>query len=331
LEQSFLNRKVHAWQIGFVALTLATGLFAAHAAASTRATQDSTPVSPHSTRESHVVVDETGRHVTVPAEVRRIVSLAPNLTETIYALGAESRLAGDTDYCDVPADARAKPHVGSVISPSLEAIVGLKPDLVLATTTINRPETADALEHLGVPVYSTDPHTIDGLLAGIEHLAGILGVAQQGRELVARLQARLAAVQTVLAGQPRSRVLFVVWDNPLISIGPHTFIADALRRAGAESVVETTQDWPHVSLESVVHSQPDYLIFVGDHGDEVPALSDLRARPVWRDLNAVKQGNIALVSGEVDRPSPGLIDAIEILAKQLHPSAFENSAAGKAQ
>jgi iron complex transport system substrate-binding protein len=169
------------------------------------------------------------------------------------------------------------------------------------------------------------------LLAGIEHLAGILGIAQQGNELVASLRARLATIQTAIAGQPRCRVLFVVWDDPLISIGPHTFIADALRRAGAESVVETTQDWPHVSLESIVRSQPNYLIFAGDHGDEIPKLSDLRARPVWRDLNAVKQGNVALMSGEVDRPSPGLIDAIENLAKQLHPSAFEKSAEGNAR
>jgi cobalamin transport system substrate-binding protein len=327
LEQSFVRRKFNARQIGFAVLMLAAGLFAAHAAASARATQESAPTSSHSTRESQTVIDETDRHVTVPADVRRIVSLAPNLTETIYALGAESRLAGDTDYCDVPPDARTKPHVGSILSPSLEAIVGLKPDLVLASTTINRRETVDALEHLGVAVYSTDPHSIDDLLAGIEHLAGILGIAPQGHELVERLQARLAAVQTALADQPRSRVLFVVWDDPLISIGPHTFIADALRRAGAESVVETTQNWPHVSLESIVHSQPEYLIFVGDHGDNVPTPSDLRARPVWRDLNAVKQGNIAVVSGEVDRPSPGLIDAIENLAKQLHPSAFANSAA----
>jgi len=328
-----LSRRFHARQISFGTLMLAAILFASPAllgraatAESVRATQVSATAPAHSTRDSQIVVDETGRRVTVPTDVRRIVSLAPNLTETIYALGAESRLAGDTDYCDVPPDARTKPHVGSPTSPSLEAIVGLKPDLVLASTTINRRETVDALEHLGVAVYATDPHTIDGLLAGIEHLAGILGIAQQGHELVTSLQARLATIQTALAGQPNCRVLFVVWDDPLISIGPHTFIADALRRAGAESVVETTQNWPHVSLESIVHSQPEYLIFVGDHGDEVPALSDLRARPVWRDLNAVKQGKIAVVSGEVDRPSPGLVDAIENLAKQLHPSAFANSA-----
>jgi len=347
LEQDLLSRRFSGQKIGYLALATAAIVSAASSGSanaalrtSVRAPEFVTPPRANAAiahqaadaaSDSRIVVDETGRYVTVPADVRRIVSLAPNLTETIYALGAESRLAGDTDYCDVPPDARTKPHIGSILSPSLEAIVGLKPDLVLASTTINRRETVDALEQLGVAVYSTDPHTIDGLLAGIEHLAGILGIAPQGHKLVARLQARLAAVQTALAGQPRSRVLFVVWDDPLISIGPHTFIADALQRAGAESVVETAQNWPHVNLESIVHSQPEYLIFVGDHGDEIPTLADLRARPVWRDLNAVKQGKIAVVSGEVDRPSPGLIDAIENLAKQLHPSAFANSAAGGAQ
>ncbi len=305
-------------------------IFAAACLAAFPAAQCATARAADAPQAAQIVVDETGRRVAVPAEVRRIVSLAPNLTETIYALGAESRLAGDTDYCDVPAAARAKPHVGSPLSPSLEAIVGLKPDLVLATTTINRRETVDALERLGVPVYSTDPHSVEGLLAGIEHLASVIGIPQQGRELVGSLKSRLDALETALAERPRCRVLFVVWDDPLISIGPHTFIADALHYAGAESVVDSKQDWPPVSLEAVVHMRPEMLIFAGDHGQGTPELADLRARPGWRDLDAVKGGHVAVISGEVDRPAPGLIDAIEDLARQLHPSAFEKSATGSA-
>ena len=106
---------------------------------------------------AHAVTDEVGRRVTIPPEVRRIVTLAPNLTETVYALGLEDRLAGDTDYCDTPPAAKSKPHVGNPQNPSLEAIVALHPDLVLATTSINRVETADALARLGIPVYTTDP------------------------------------------------------------------------------------------------------------------------------------------------------------------------------
>ena len=278
---------------------------------------------------AQTVVDETGRRVAVPAEVRRIVSLAPNLTETIYALGAESRLVGDTNSCDVPEEARAKPHVGTPLNPSLEAIVGLKPDLVLATTAINRRETVDALERLGVQVYATDPHSVADLLAGIEHVATVIGIPQQGRELAARLESRLDGLQAALAGQPRSRVLFVVWEDPLISIGPKTFIADALKFAGAESVVESRQDWPHVGLEAVVRLQPEVLVFAQDHGDASPELTNLRGRAGWRDLDAVKRGRVAVISGEVDRPAPGLIDAIESLARQLHPSAFANSAAAR--
>ncbi len=149
---------------------------------SARDAQSST-VSTRSTRGSHSVVDETGRHVTVPVDVRRIVSLAPNLTETVYALGEESWLAGDTDFCDFPPDAEREPHVGSVITRS-RAIVGLKPDLVLATKTINRPETAEALEDLGLPVYS--PIRIGlTIYFGMEHLRRS-GIRRKGRELVAR-------------------------------------------------------------------------------------------------------------------------------------------------
>ena len=134
-----------------------------------------------------IVTDEVGRRVTIPADVRRIVTLAPNLTETVYALGLEDRLAGDTNYCDTPAAAKSKPHVGDPQNPSLEAIVALHPDLVLATTSINRLETADALAHLGIPVYTTDSPTVRGMLDSVTHMAGAIGAEAQGATLVANL------------------------------------------------------------------------------------------------------------------------------------------------
>ena len=322
-------RLAKAMTLALLALALAPdGAFAATSSDAPRALRSST-ASPAAQRQ---VVDEAGRHITIPADVRRIVSLAPNLTETIYALHAESKLAGDTDYCDVPADAKSKPHVGAPVSPSLEAIVALKPDLVLATTSINRLETVDALERLGVAVYASDPRTVAGLIAGIARLADLIGSADEGRDLAARLQARLDLLHTRLAGEPVRRVLFVVWDDPLISVGPKTFIADALHYARADSVIESTQNWPHVSREAVVRARPDYIIFANDHGQENGDLAvDLRTKRAWRDLDAVKQGRVTHVSAEIDRPAPALIDAIEELAKQLHPGAFADSAAGSAR
>ena len=287
---------------------------------------------------ARVVTDEVGRHVTIPAEVRRIVTLAPNLTETVYALGLEDRLAGDTDYCDTPPPAKSKPHVGNPQNPSLEAIVALHPDLVFATTSINRVETADALAHLGIPVYTTDASTVRGMLDSIGHMADVIGAQAQGAALVASLQGRLDALQARLADRPLAHVLFVVWEDPLITIGQNTFIADALRWAGAESVVLSKQNWPHVSMEEIVRVQPDYIVLTPNHNiasnggpdtgssgrsDASQAgLADLRAKPVWKDLQAVELGHVVVATDDALRPSPGLVDAIEQLAHELHPEVF---------
>jgi len=268
------------------------------------------------------VTDETGRSMTIPANVQRIVSLAPNLTEIVYALGAGDRLVGDTTYCDTPPQAKQKPHIGNPEHPSLEAIVALHPDLVLATGSINFPETADTLLRLGIPVYTTYPHTVLQMLDSITEIANLIGADAQGEALRTSLRARLDALQTRLADRPMVHVLFLVWLSPPMSIGSNTFIADALRWAGAESILITDQNWPQPSFEEVFSIQPDYIVMAADQGDAKTDLADLQANADWKNLMAVKLGRIVTVSAAFERPSPGLIDAIEQLARRLHPEVF---------
>jgi iron complex transport system substrate-binding protein len=269
------------------------------------------------------VTDETGRRVKVPQPVRRIVSLAPSLTETLYALGAQDRVVGVTDSCDYPPEARSKPRVGGPMNPSLEQVVALKPDLVVMAKTANRLETVEALERLSMPVYGTDSHSVEDVLASTERLAGLIGVHEEGAALVASLRARLDQLQRALADHPPRRVLFVVWLDPLISAGPGSFVGDALRRAGAETVIRSRQDWPHVSLEEVVRLQPEYLVFANSDPEQASRdFQTLDQKPGWRILEAVRERRIATISDAVNRPAPRLIDAIEQLARQLHPDAF---------
>lgn len=278
---------------------------------------------------SRVVTDGFGRRVKIPARVDRIVSLAPNLTETLYALGLGDKLVGDTDYCDVPPQAKSKPHVGGPQNASVEAIVALRPDLVFATA-IDREETVDALAHLGIAVYANDPHTVRETIESIRTIGDLGGAEKQGADLAKRLNARLAALQDRLAHEPKAGALFVVGVDPLITVGRNTFLADALRWAGAESVVPTDQNWPQISFEEVVRLQPDYLVFSASYPGEHPvSLEYLRTRPVWKDLRAVREGHVAIVSDEIDRPDPGLIDAIEQLARDLHPKVFDANAAAR--
>ncbi len=275
------------------------------------------------------VIDETGRHVAVPVEVHRVVTLAPNLAEIVYALGAQDRLVGVSNYSDSPPEAKSKPRIGMQLNPNLEAIVALRPDIVLVTA-VNRYETADALARLGIAVYGTDPHTVEGTLESIQHIGGVIGATAQAESVVANLRQRLNALQSKLASAPVARVFFVVGESPLISLGEHTFIADALHYAGARSVVHAKQDWPQISLEEVVRLNPDYLVFAssgfGGEDSTSKQLGELRSEAGWRELAAVRKGRVVVVSDEIDLPAPGLIDAIEKLARQLHPNVFEDAA-----
>ena len=292
-------------------------------------TQEQEPANPAAQtaankRATKLVTDETGRRMAIPLNVQRVVSLAPNLTETIYALGLDAKLAGDTTYCDIPPAAKEKPHVGAPQDPSLEAIVALHPDLVLATTSINRAETADALLKIGVPVYTSDPHTIDRNAGCDRHDGGFAGCERAGRSACGALQKRLDTLHAALQDRPMAHVLFVVWEDPLISIGQNTFIADALRWAGAESIIVASQNWPQVSMEEVVRLQPEYIVLTSDHlaAETHEHVNNLRDRPTWRELRAVELGHVVMASDEFTRPSPGLVDAIESLAHELHPEAF---------
>jgi len=272
------------------------------------------------------VTDEIGRTIRVPQNIHRIVSLAPNLTETIYALGLQDRLVGDTDYCDFPPEAQLKAKVGGAINPSLEAIAALHPDLVLVTKNLNRLETVQALAKIGIPSYATDPHTVDAIIASTERLADLLGAPETGTLLGKDMERRIAAIKDRVAPLPLRSVLFVVWTDPLISIGKDTFIADALQHAGAVSVIDSSQNWPHINLEEVVRLQPEFLVFAESHANEAAHTTDaLAGLPGWRILDAVKHRRFAVISDAVNRPAPRIASAIEELARQLHPEAFADT------
>jgi iron complex transport system substrate-binding protein len=306
-----------AYATAVLVFGIALGGSTAHAQSPAAATSD---VARPPYRE---VIDELGRSVRIPQRVQRIVSLAPSLTETVYALGLQDRLVGDTDYCDYPPDAQKKTKVGGAINPSIEQIVSLRPDLVLVTKSLNRLETVNALSELGFSSYATDPHTVQQIVTSTLRLAEVLGAPDAGATLAADLDRRLADLRDRLNGLAPKRVLFIVWTEPLISVGQNTFIADALRHAGATSVVESSQDWPQMNLEEIVKLQPDFLVLASSHSDAPQNDFDFLAnRPGWRGLDAVRNRRFETISDAVNRPSPRIVSAIEDLARRLHPEVF---------
>jgi iron complex transport system substrate-binding protein len=265
------------------------------------------------------LTDQTGRRVNVPEHPQRLVSLAPSITEAIYALGLGDRLVGDTDYCDYPPEAKRKPRVGNLLNPSLERIVVLKPDLVLGSPEANRREIIGQLEKLRIPIYGVTAHSVEGTLRSLEDLGRVLGVERQAVAVSEHLRRRVEAVEQRVGSNPRPRVLFVVWYRPLTTAGPRTSITDVIQRAGGDSVTKDLDgEWPRLSLEEALRRNPDVILY--PHTESFfPGLDEFVRLPGWRDLRAVKQGRMYCVSEAVTLTGPRLVDALEEVADLLHP------------
>jgi len=268
-----------------------------------------------------VVTDQTGRRVMVPEHPSRLVSLAPSITETLFLLGAGDQVVGNTDYCEYPPEAQSKPHVGSILSPSLEKIVALRPDLVLGSPEANRRETADRLEQLGIPLYGVTARSVDEMLASIADLGRLLRREAEAKRLVSELKQRIDAVSRRVAHRPPPRVLFVVWYRPLTTAGARTFVSDVIRRAGGKSISEGLEgEWPKLGLEEALRLDPDVILFPRSESF-APGLEEFRSLPGWRNLRAVKARRMFVISDAIIRSSPRLVDALEEVARILHPES----------
>ncbi len=265
------------------------------------------------------VTDQTGRQVRVVENPQRLVSLAPSVTETLFALGLGERIVGVTDYCDYPPEAKTKSRVGNVLNPSLEAILALRPDLVLGSPDANRIETADRIERLGIPVYGVRARSLDETFASVEDLGRLLGRAAEAQRLVESLRARLRAVERRVTGRERPKVLFVVWYRPLTTAGGKSFVNDVIRRAGGVSIAEDLEpEWPRMSLEEALKRDPDVILFPRTEAF-APDPAEFDRLSGWREMRAVRNRRMHFVSDSIIRSSPRLLDALEEVAAILHP------------
>jgi ABC-type Fe3+-hydroxamate transport system substrate-binding protein len=266
---------------------------------------------------SRTVKDELGRSVEVPDHPHRVVCLIPSVADIVYSMGAADDVVAVSDFTKYPKEATQKPKIGLPLDPSIETIVALHPDLALGTGELNSLEFASQLQRLGIPVFMVDPHGIEGIYASILSLGSALNRDPDASRLTAQLRSRVAAVKARVAGKPKVLVLMMIWYDPVVTIGKHTFISELIASAGGESITDDiTQEWPQVSLETIVSRQPEALLLM--RGSAMTA-EKLKTLPGWGQLKAVQQGRIFYTDERIELPSPVAFDALEDLAKQLHP------------
>jgi len=266
---------------------------------------------------ARTIQDELGRTVQVAEHPHRIVCLMPSVVDDVYSLGAGTDVIGVPDYTKYPPEAKTKRSIGLPLTPSIETIVDLHPDLVLGDADMNSPDTMQALERLGIPVFMVAPHSFEDIYRSLASIGQALNREEPARELIGRLRAREAAVRRRVSGKPVVNLLMPEGFDPVITIGKHAFVTGLIEIAGGRSVTsDLPNDWQDISLEAVMARAPEALLLVRN---SAMSAEQILSRPGWSSLPAVKNKRIFYIDDRIELPCPVVFDALEELAEELHP------------
>lgn len=273
--------------------------------------------------EAATVVDQIGRTVVVPDAPRRVIALAPSITEIIYDLGAEKTLQGVTRYSDYPLQAKKLPKVGSYVHLDLEKIIALKPDLCIATRDGNPKHIIDRIAALGIPVYVISPHSLEQTMDAIGRLGYLLKAENAAAGLVADMRSRIDRIVSLVSqSASRPRVFFQIDAQPLVSAGSNTFIDELIGLAGGINTAAGKDPYPRYSWEDILMLQPD-IVIISSMAGGMDAEDLLLTWKKWDQLEAVRNHTIHVVdAGMFDRPTARLVKGLEKIAAIIHPELF---------
>ena len=259
--------------------------------------------------------DALNNNVVLYREPKRIVSLAPNLTEILYAIGASNKIVGVSNYSDYPEDVKNKPKVGGFFTPSIEKIFALSPDIVLIArgtplTVINK------FKELGLRVYTSDPHTINDIYNLISTVGRITGNIKESSMLVKKLRlTEKSIIEKVKNISHKKKVYVEIWNKPKMSVGKDTFINSLISEAGGINITENLKgNWPIVNDEYIIKENPDVIILLYPCSKK-----EIEKRPGWNTINAVKNGNIFIENPDIfERPGPRIIEGLVTMYNILY-------------
>ena len=261
--------------------------------------------------------------IAIASGARRIVSLAPSVTETLFALGAGAEVVGISQYCDYPPQARQLPRIGSFLTPNIEEIVALRPTIVIGVLTSADLRGVRALQAMGIRTLMVDDSSVAAIEVSIKKIGDAIGQPHAARDLVAEIRSRLGGMEERLAAVQPRRVLMVVGHQPLVAVGPGTYLDELLTLAHARNIAEaSTQSWPRLSIEYIVASRPE-VILDGQMGTDPHAPARFWAR--YPSIPAVHERHVfGYPDDPTLRPGPRVPQTLELLARLIHPEAFAN-------
>jgi iron complex transport system substrate-binding protein len=274
---------------------------------------------------SRTFVDDLSRKVYLAKAPVRVLSLAPSITEILFAIGLADRIVGVTQFCDYPPEARAKPKVGYA-QPNLESLVAFQPDLVLSPREFMRPDLISKLEQLKIPVFILEAKTVEDIASHIQLIGRMLAASDSADRVAMDLRRRLAELKARTEPLHKLRVLYVLNSQPLITVGPGSFVHHVIVSAGGANVAEHAgSPYPRLSMEEVIKQDPEVILFPVGSVEGIPE-SEQHLWRRWNMLSAVKRGKFHQISSDLlNRPGPRVVEGMEKLARLLHPDVFQSS------
>ena len=264
--------------------------------------------------------DAIDREVSLHGPPKRIISLAPSLTEILYRLGLGDRVVGVTNHCNYPPEAAAKPKVGSYINLNVEQIVSLAPDLVIGTMDGNERTVVETLERAGINVYLVNPRNVREAILTIVLLGELCGVEQEALAVAAELTRRVDRVVQMTSSRQRPLVFLQINLHPIMTVNSRTIHHDLIRLAGGENMTAREPiTYPRISMEEIIGRQPDVILISSmQRGGRFEKAREEWLR--WTSIPAAKMGRVHLIDSDlIDRPSPRVVEGLERMAELIHP------------
>lgn len=262
------------------------------------------------------IIGLSGTVITLPFHPKRIVSLAPSITECLFEIGAGDRIVGVTQFCNYPKQVKDLPKVGTYISPSIEKILALKPDLCIGTKDGNPKSIIFKLKKLGIKVFVVDPRDMESLFSTMIVLGEIVGCEKQAKIVVERLKKEVLLVQkraSLYINPPR--VFFQIGVDPMVTVGKNTLIDNLIKIAGGVNIFENFKGYPRISVEQVMAFNPDIIIITSMVHSEHNLNNLKKFWEKYKDINAVKYSNVYVVNSDFfNRPSPRAIEGLKLLS-----------------
>ena len=308
----------------FVAVVVIIGLLA-----SCTSSAGEEPTAPHVEGAAFPleIVDQADRIVRVEKLPEKIISLAPSNTEILYALGLEDRLVGVTEYCDYPEAAKDKPKIGGFKTVDIERVVEIQPDLILATD-YHKAEVIPELERLGLTALILDPRNLDEVLEALTLTGKCTGKEDEASQLVTEIESRINAITEKTAGLAEAEklwVFYIVYHDPLMTVGSDTLIHELIVKAGGINIAQDlTGDYPTMGLEAVIAANPQVIVANYGHGTAADApLQFAQNEPRLADVDARVNNQVYGIDANLtSRPGPRIVQGLEQVAKFIHPELF---------